>query len=63
MPELENTFIASYLFDTGDGLPEWEIKFYAKDMEEAQSRIKAMRETLKFDGELKLEINIPERID
>ena len=54
-------FLASYLFDDGDGGVEWSLEFYAKDMEEAQRKVIAIKETLKFDGELSQSIEVEEK--
>jgi len=53
----ERKFIASYLFDDGEGKPEWSLEFYAKDFQEAQKKIIAIKETLRLDGELKQKID------
>lgn len=45
-------FLASYLFNDEDGSPEWTLLLDAKDFEEAKLRIKAIKDTLKLDGEL-----------
>lgn len=49
----EKIFLASYLFEDKEGEPvEWSLEFYAKDFEAAKQKIKAIKETLKLDGEL-----------
>lgn len=45
-------FAASYT--TGDG--SFSIRFWAKDFDDANSRVAAMRELLKLDGQLYSEI-------
>lgn len=53
MENNEKIYLASYLFDNNDKMSvEWGIQFHAKDMEEAKERIKAIKDTLKLDGEL-----------
>jgi hypothetical protein len=49
----EKIFLASYLFNDGrNETVEWGLEFYAKDFEEAKLKLKAIKETLKLDGEL-----------
>lgn len=55
-----NKFIATYLFDNGESSVEWMLEFYAKDENEAKERIKAIKETLFYDGEVDTEEDINE---
>jgi hypothetical protein len=51
-------FIATYLFDDGEGSPEWVLEFFAKDLDEAEKKLQAIKDTLKLDGELMQKIGI-----
>jgi hypothetical protein len=53
----EKQFLATYLFDDGNGSVEWSLEFYAKDFEEAKLKLKAIKDTLKLDGELDEEVD------